>query len=181
MMDRFNRFLSSPKEFVLDVIEMIKNEIQLTMKRLMGDVEIKIKYFDDSLEEVKSIEQGDWIDLRAAETIHLSRWESALIPLGVAMELPKGHEAHLVVRSSAFKKYGILQTNSIGIIDNSYSGDDDQWMLPVLAVKETTIEKNDRICQFRIVRKMNHDRPVKLRTVMRLGESRGGFGSTGTK
>ena len=113
---------------------------------------IKIKYFTDEIERLCYIDgKSDWIDLRASERVELKAGEFKLIPLGVAMELPKGYEAHVVPRSSTFKNYGILQTNSCGIIDGSYCGDDDMWRLPAYATRDTVIEKNDRICQFRIV------------------------------
>ena len=138
---------------------------------------IQIKYFNDDIKRVVKLKNGDWIDLRAAETIELKKGDFKLIPLGVAMKLPKNHEAHVVPRSSTFKNYGIIQTNGIGIIDNSYSGDDDQWMMPVYATRDAVINKNDRICQFRIMEKQ------KLVTIKECkylgGENRGGFGSTG--
>ena len=138
---------------------------------------IQIKYFNDDIKRVVKLKNGDWIDLRAAETIELKKGDFKLIPLGVAMKLPKNHEAHVVPRSSTFKNYGIIQTNGIGIIDNSYSGDDDQWMMPVYATRDTVINKNDRICQFRIMEKQ---KLVTIKECKHLGgESRGGFGSTG--
>lgn len=139
--------------------------------------EIKIKYHDEELEKIEKIEQGDWIDLRAAETVELEAGDFKIISLGVSMKLPDGYEAHIAPRSSTFKKWGIIQVNSVGIIDNSYSGDNDIWMLPVMATENTTIHKNDRICQFRIVKKME---PIEFSVVEHLGgEDRGGFGSTG--
>lgn len=140
---------------------------------------IKIKYFDAGIAPLKRITKGDWIDLRAAEQIEMKAGEFRLIPLGVGMILPEGFEAHVVPRSSTFKKYGILQVNSMGIIDNSYSGDADQWMLPALAMRDTVIPKNDRICQFRIVKSQPK---IEFLTVETLNdESRGGFGSTGSE
>ena len=137
---------------------------------------IEIKYFSD-IEPVQAIKGGDWIDLRAAETVEMKAGEFKLIPLGVGMRLPRGYEAHVVPRSSTFKRYGILQTNSYGIIDNSYCGDDDQWMFPALAMRDTTIFKGDRICQFRIV---GNQPEIEFMTVDKLEDkSRGGFGSTG--
>lgn len=142
--------------------------------------EIKVKYFTD-IEEIDFIEgaKSDWIDLRCAEDITLKAGEFKLIPLGVGMILPEGYEANIVPRSSTYKKYKILQTNCFGVIDNSYSGDGDQWMFPALAIEDTFIEKNERICQFRINKKMD---PVKITKVEKLNDkNRGGFGSTGTK
>lgn len=139
-------------------------------------INIKIKYFSDIL-PIKKRENGDWIDLRAAKTVEIKAGEFALIPLGVGMILPKGYEAHVVPRSSTFKNFGIIQTNHCGIIDESYCGDDDQWFFPAYALRDTTIKKNDRICQFRIIEKMPD---VDFVTVENLNcESRGGFGSTG--
>ena len=138
---------------------------------------ILIKYHDADLEKIEKIAQGDWIDLRAAQTVELKAIEHRIISLGVSMRLPDGYEAHIVPRSSTFKKWGILQTNHIGIIDNSYSGDNDIWCMSVLAMRDTVIHKNDRICQFRIVKKMEE---VSFEIVDRLeGPDRGGFGSTG--
>ena len=139
---------------------------------------IKIKYLSDKIERLRYIDgKSDWIDLRAAERVELKKGEFQLIPLGVAMQLPQGFEAHIVPRSSTFRKWGILQANSMGVIDESYCGDDDVWGFPALAMRDTTIARGDRICQFRVMRKM--DKP-ELVTVERLDNaSRGGFGSTG--
>ena len=138
---------------------------------------IKIKYFTDRINKIEKISIGDWIDLRAAETIKLKKGEFTLIPLGVGMILPKGYEAHVVPRSSTFKNYYIIQTNSIGIIDNSYCGNNDQWMMPVYATRDTVINMNDRICQFRIVK---NQPKLKFKVVDILSnKDRNGFGSTG--
>jgi dUTP pyrophosphatase len=139
---------------------------------------IKIKYFSEQIEKLQYIEnKSDWIDLRAAQTVELKSGEFKLIPLGIAMELPKGYEAHIVPRSSTFKNFGILQTNSTGIVDESYSGDNDQWFFPALAMRDTVINVNDRICQFRIV---EHQPRIEFTEVAELGnEDRGGHGSTG--
>lgn len=143
-------------------------------------MEIKVKYHDNEIEKLKFIEnKSDWIDLRAAETIKLKSEEFALIPLGVSMELPKGYEAHIVPRSSTFKNFGVLQTNPHAVIDESYCGDQDKWFFPVLAMRDTKIEKNDRICQFRIMKKMEN---IKIKEVDQLqNKCRGGHGSTGKK
>ena len=115
---------------------------------------IRIKYFTDQIEKLRYIDgKSDWIDLRAAEDITLKQGEFKLVPLGVAMQLPAGYEAHVVPRSSTFKNFGILQVNSMGVIDASYCGDNDQWFMPVLAMRDTEIHVNDRICQFRIMRR----------------------------
>ena len=140
---------------------------------------IKIKYFDDEIDKIEKISKGDWIDLRSAETVHLKKGEFRLIPLGVGMKLPDGYEAHIVPRSSTYKNFKIIQTNHMGIIDNSYSGDSDQWMMPVIAMEDTVIHKNDRICQFRIEK---FQPKIEFEEVERLDKvSRGGIGSTGRK
>lgn len=139
---------------------------------------IKIKYFDNEIDKIEKISNGDWIDLRAAETIEIAKGTFALIPLGVGMKLPDGYEANIVPRSSTYKNFKILQTNCFAVIDNSYSGDNDQWMLPVVALDDTTIHKNNRICQFRI----NKIQPeIEFEEVEHLDNNdRGGIGSTGT-
>ena len=139
--------------------------------------QIKVKYFDKEIEEIEKIAIGDWIDLRAAATVELSQFEYKLIPLGIGMKLPAGYEANVVPRSSTFKNFGVLQTNSYAVIDESYSGNDDQWFFPALAMRDTVIQKGDRICQFRINKKMEQ---VEIIEVEELDEvSRGGLGSTG--
>ncbi len=139
---------------------------------------IKIKYFSQEIDKLDYIEgKSDWIDLRASEEVTLKKGEFKLIPLGVAMELPKGYEAHIVPRSSTFKNFGIIQTNHCGIVDGSYCGDNDMWRMPVLAMRDTTIHINDRICQFRI---MKNQPCIQFEEVGQLlGTDRGGFGSTG--
>lgn len=139
---------------------------------------ILVRYHSDEIDKIQPISNGDWIDLRAAKRYELKKGDFALIDLGVSIKLPDGYEAHLCPRSSTFKKWGIIQTNSMGIIDNSYSGDDDIWMMPVYAMRDTVIEVNDRICQFRIVK---NQPKVEILEVERLSDvSRGGFGSTGS-
>ena len=137
---------------------------------------IKVKYHTDIL-PLEINDKGDWIDLRAAEDMKLWAGHDYYIPLGISVELPEGYEAHISPRSSAFKRWGIIQANSVGVIDNSYCGDNDIWMMPVYATRFTKIHKNDRICQFRIIRKQPE---IMFETVGHLGnEDRGGFGSTG--
>ena len=139
--------------------------------------QIKIKYHNPDLAKIEKIEVGDWIDLRAAENVKLSTGEFKLINLGISMKLPEGYEAHVVPRSSTFKTWGILQTNSIGIIDNSYSGTNDIWRFPAYAIRDTEIKVNDRLCEFRIVKKQPQ---VEFIEVDKLDDTdRGGFGSTG--
>lgn len=138
---------------------------------------IKVKYFSDELIRLSKIENGDWIDMRAAEDIKMKAGEFRLIPLGVAMQLPEGYEAHVVPRSSTFKNFSIIQTNHQGVIDESYCGDNDQWWFPAYALMDTTIHKNDRICQFRIMKKQPE---VQFEEVESLDNAdRGGLGSTG--
>ena len=140
-------------------------------------MEIKVKYHAD-IRPLEKTDKGDWIDLRAAEDVELHAGEFKLISLGVSMKLPEGYEANIVPRSSTFKHWGVLQTNHFGVIDNSYSGDNDVWMFPAYATRDVLIEKNSRICQFRIQRKMDD---VTLTTVDKLDDiDRGGFGSSGT-
>ena len=140
--------------------------------------EIKVKYFVDGIDELCYVAgKSDWIDLHAAEDVDMKAGEFRLIPLGVAIELPEGYEAHIVPRSSTFKNFGIIQTNHCGIIDESYCGDNDQWFFPAYALRDTKISKNDRICQFRI---MEHQPAIEFEECEHLGNpSRGGFGSTG--
>ena len=138
---------------------------------------IQIKYHNLHIDKLKKIEDGDWIDLRSAETVSLEKGEFKLISLGISMKLPDGYEAHIVPRSSTLKNFGVLQGNHMGVVDNSYCGDSDIWFYPALAIRDTTINENDRICQFRIVEKQP---PVKFEEVETLkGKSRGGHGSTG--
>ncbi|MBQ8474203.1 MAG: dUTP diphosphatase [Clostridia bacterium] len=139
---------------------------------------IKIKYLSDKIEKLRYIDgKSDWIDLRCAEDIILKKGEFRLIPLGVAMALPKGYEAHIVPRSSTYKNFGIIQTNHMGVVDESYSGNGDQWYMPAYALRDTEIKANDRICQFRI---MEHQPPISFEECDDLGnEDRGGIGSTG--
>ena len=142
--------------------------------------ELKIKYFTDEIDELCYVDgKSDWIDLHTAEEVSLKAGEFRLIRRGVAIALPEGYEAHITPRSSTFKNYGILQTNSMGIVDYSYRGDGDQWRMPVYATRDVTIEKGARICQFRI---MKNQPPLHFIRVEHLdGPDRGGFGSTGKK
>ena len=141
-------------------------------------MEIKIKYFTDKIDKLCYVDgKSDWIDLRAAETVELKAGEFKLIPLGVAMALPVGYEAHVLPRSSTYKNFGIRQTNNMGVIDESYCGPNDQWFFPALAERDTIINVNDRICQFRI---MEHQPKIEFVTDDLEGNmDRGGHGSTG--
>lgn len=146
-------------------------------------MELRVRYVPNSkgetVQPLRKIAVGDWIDLRASETVGISKGEYKLIPLGVAMKLPEGYEAHLAPRSSTFKKYGIIQANSLGVIDNKYSGTNDVWHFPAIAFEDTIIEKDERICQFRIVKTQPEFNIVEVEKLDDV--DRGGFGSTGTK
>ena len=138
---------------------------------------IRVKYKSDSSVRLETIDVGDWIDLHVQSEIRMRRGEFKLLPLGVAMELPPGYEAHVVPRSSTFKNYSIIQTNSVGIIDSSYCGDNDWWFFPAYAFHDTKIPKGARICQFRIV---PIQPSIEFEEVKELGnKDRGGHGSTG--
>lgn len=139
---------------------------------------VKIQYLDDAIERLHYVDgKSDWIDLRAAEEVTMQAGEFRLIPLGVAMQLPEGYEAHIVPRSSTYKNFGIIQTNHTGIVDNSYCGSNDWWYMPAYALRDTVIHKNDRICQFRIVE--NQPKIVFDEVAQLDGKDRGGIGSTG--
>lgn len=141
---------------------------------------IRIKYHSDEITRLQYIDgKSDWIDLRSAEHVELKKGEFKLISLGVSMQLPKGYEAVIVPRSSTYKNFGIIQTNHMGVIDETYCGDGDVWMMPALAVRDTQINVNDRICQFRI---QKHQPAITFEEAESLGnEDRGGIGSTGVQ
>lgn len=142
-------------------------------------LEIKVKYFNEDLTKIEKIEIGDWIDLRCAENTDIQANTYKLIPLGVGMILPKGYEAHIVPRSGTYKNFKVIQTNHMGVIDESYSGDTDQWRFPAYALEDTHIGFDERMCQFRIVKKQPK---VKFKEVKMLNVvNRGGFSSTGIK
>lgn len=146
----------------------------------MEAVNLKVKYLSNEIEHLRFIDgKSDWIDLRSAENVTLKAGEFKIIKLGVAIKLPAGYEAHIVPRSSTFKNFCVIQTNHMGVIDETYCGDDDQWCMPVYAVRDTEIHVNDRICQFRI---MEHQPKLDFEEVETLGgQNRGGFGSTGVQ
>lgn len=137
---------------------------------------VKIKYHGD-VKPIEVFENGDWIDLRAAEDVEMKAGEFRLISLGVSMKLPEGYEAHIVPRSSTYRHWGIIQTNHMGVVDNSYCGDNDIWKFPALAIRDTTIYKNERICQFRIMKKQPNLGFVPVDWLE--GIDRGGFGTSG--
>lgn len=146
----------------------------------MKTEQVNIKYFTDEIDKLEYIDgKSDWIDLRAAANVEMKAGEFKLIPLGVAMQLPEGYEAHIVPRSSTFKNFGVIQTNHQGVVDESYRGDNDQWFFPAYALRDTEIHTNDRICQFRI---MEHQPKIELVEYDKFdAEDRGGHGSTGTR
>lgn len=139
---------------------------------------IKIKYFTD-IDKIEKIAVGDLIDLRAAEDVELKAFEYKLIPLGVAMKLPKGYKANVYPRSSTYKNFKIIMANSVGQVDESYCGSNDLWYFPAIALQDTVIHKNDRICQFEIVKKMPEIEFIEVEELE--DKDRGGIGSTGTK
>lgn len=158
----------------------------------MLNMKIRIKYFEDAV-KLKKITKGNWIDLYANKDLFVKVGERAMIPLGFALELPKGWEAHLAPRSSTFKTWGIIQTNSVGVVDDTYIGDNDQWHMPVYCLegkstekssdgieKEGTwIKKGDKVAQFRIMEVMPE---IEFQEVESFGNAdRGGFGTTGAK
>lgn len=159
-------------KFLDDLNERLKSE---------EEPQLTVRYHRElypDLEDIEIISNGDFVDLRSAEKVELKKGEFKLISLGVSIKLPKGYWGQVVPRSSTYKKFGIIQTNSFGVIDESYCGDNDIWMMPVLATRDTVIDVNDRICQFRIVKKQD----FIINTVPSLGgPDRGGFGSTGVK
>lgn len=143
-------------------------------------IDIKVRY-DNSDNPIKYSENGDWIDLFTAEDAVLEQGEFKLISLGISIELPPGVEANIVPRSSTFGRYGVLQTNSFGVIDSSYNGDEDIWKFPAYATRDVEIPKGTRICQFRLNETMRSKfEDVDFVPVFTLGNiTRGGFGSTG--
>lgn len=138
-------------------------------------MEIKIKYFGE--ERLEKIAIGDWVDLKSAINKKYNKGDFFLLPLGVAMKLPEGYEAHVAPRGSTFKHFKVIQTNSVGVIDESYCGDNDQWFVPFLAMEDGIIERGDRVCQFRIIPKMPRLHFTSVRVLE--DADRGGHGSTG--
>lgn len=137
---------------------------------------IEIEYHTD-ITPIEVNPKGDWVDLRAAEDVEMKVGDFRLISLGVSMKLPEGYEAHIVPRSSTYKNWGIIQANHMGVVDNSYCGNNDIWKFPAIAIRDTQIYKNERICQFRIMKKQP---ALEFMEVDRLDdEDRGGFGSSG--
>lgn len=155
-----------------------QNTVDWNGKHKMEQQKIRIIYHSKEIEKLTYIDgKSDWIDLRAAENVTLKKGEFKLINLGISMELPKGYEAVIVPRSSTYKNFGIIQTNHMGVIDESYCGDNDQWHFPAYALRDTVIHVNDRICQFRI---MEHQPKIIFEETEKLdNKDRGGIGSTG--
>lgn len=160
----------------------------------MKKIPIKYMRVDKTISPLEIIDKGEWVDLRLAETVHLSQGEYKLLSLGVRMQLPEGFEAWVVPRSGTFKNFGIIQTNSIGIIDSTYCGPKDIWKFSAFATKAVAIEKDTRICQFRVMPSQKASSVIKGAWNSSEGidlveeewlegneESRGGFGSTGEK
>jgi len=163
------------------IIMIIKFNNNYGLKKgVLSNMKIEIQYLNDEIEKLRYIDgKSDWIDLRAAENVELKKGEFKLINLGVAMKLPEGYEAHIVPRSSTFKNFGVIQANSMGIVDESYCGPNDWFYFPAIALRDTKICANDRICQFRIEK---HQPVIEFEEVEKLtGEDRGGIGSTGVK
>ena len=141
-------------------------------------MELKIKYHVDHAVRIGELVQGDWVDLRSAEKVYMYKGDFMYISLGISVEIPKGYEMHIVPRSSTYKKFGVIQANHMGIIDNSYCGDNDIICFPAIAMRDTVIGFGDRICQFRL---MKNQEPLEFVEVDTLGNpDRGGLGSTGT-
>ena len=146
-------------------------------------MKIRCKFFDktvypDGLQKIGG-NRSDWIDLRAAEDVTLKKGEIYYIPLGVAIELPKGYEALVAPRSSTPKNFFVIMANSIGVIDETFRGDNDQWCMPAYAIQDTEIKKGERVCQFRII---EHQPEIEFEVVDRLGnKDRGGWGTSGKK
>lgn len=162
---------------ILDTLAIIL--LTIAIMRVLIPHKIKLKYTVEGVSSVAKIREGDWIDLYAADSVRIQAGDFKLIPLGVAMKLPTGYEAHVVPRSSTYMKYHVIQANSMGVIDNAYCGDLDEWKFPAYATEDTFIPAGDRICQFRIVRQQPSIRFAIVSTLG--GKNRGGFGSTGRR
>lgn len=185
ILDKLNTLPGGYRELVLlnsldDCESRVRFLNELLIEMEDKKMNIKIKYFADDMEPLTYIDgKSDWIDLRATQDMTIAAGTYVAIPLGIGMKLPVGYEAHVVPRSSTFKNFGLLQTNSMGVIDETYCGDNDQWHFPAYATRDTVIHKNDRICQFRI---MEHQPTIEFTPVEHLAdESRGGFGSSGIR
>ncbi len=163
------------------ILEFLNNESATKRHHCSADTKVvKVRYLSDKIEPLQYIGgKSDWIDLRAAEEVEMKQGDFKMIPLGVAMQLPAGYEAHMIPRSSTFKNFGVIQANHMGMIDENYCGDNDQWCFPAFAMRDTVIHVGDRICQFRIDK---HQPQLLFEAVDTLGNAdRGGFGTTGTR
>lgn len=157
-------------------------ELHIRNERKIREMKIRIKYFEGAT-KLKKISKGNWIDVYASKDIFVPLNERAMVPLGFALELPQGWEGHLAPRSSTFKTWGIIQTNSVGVVDDTYIGDNDQWHMPVYCLQAkhdngTWIRTGNKIGQFRIMEVMPE---IQFDEVESFGNcDRGGFGTTGT-
>lgn len=175
--ERMEAIRKENKEKLEEAIEGIRKDNNKVLDRLRP--EILIKYHTPAAKPVEQAHMGEWFDVRAAEDYDLKAGNKYVINLGISVRVPHGYEAILAPRSSTFKKYGVIQTNSIGVIDETYSGDDDIWMMPVFATRNAHIDAGDRIAQFRIQRNQGNPRLTEVRYLGK--KNRGGLGSTGTK
>lgn len=158
-------------------------------------LKLKVRYIDKGIDELVKIEKGDLIDLRVSSImvnkedkteelknnpIKYKAGDVVFIGLGFAMQMPKGYKANVYPRSSTFKNYGLILTNSVGQIDNTYQGNDDEWKVMLYALKDGEISYNDRVVQMEVVKAM----PSKIRILAvdeLIGSNRGGYGSTGKR
>lgn len=144
-------------------------------------MDIKIKYFNADPIKLVDIEEGDWIDIPLPQSLNLLGDPEKKVPLGIAMQLPKGYEAHVIPRSSTFKNWGLIQSNHLGVVDNSYNGPNDQWFWPCYVLTNRTrhnfVPKGTRLCQFRIIKKQ--PKITFTESDLEQNEDRGGHGSTG--
>lgn len=150
----------------------------VSLSRKEGTEIIPIKYKGDSTGmKLRKLPQGDCIDLYTHNSVSYKKGDTVVVDFGVAMVLPNGYEAHIYPRSSTFEKYGLLLTNSVGIIDNAYHGDEDWWCGKFYATRDGEVLQGDRVAQFRLVKSMQ---PVMFDEQHQLGlDSRGGYGTTG--
>lgn len=154
------------------------------LSKVPANPKIEIFYHDPNMPKLDFIggsDKSNWIDLYTAEDVHLKKGEFTLISMGISAKIPDGTEVRIAPRSSSYKNFKVLFTNSVGIIDTTYCGQDDIWKSPILAMEDTFIPKYSRICQFRLNTTMTEEFPsLQIVEVDKLdGENRGGFGSTG--
>lgn len=154
-------------------------------------MKLKIRYIDENLTKMQKIEKGDLIDLRASKIsingeakefpCSYKAGDVIFIKLGFAMEMPKGYKANVYPRSSTFKNYGLILTNSVGQIDNAYNGNNDEWCGMFACLKDGEMNYDDRILQFEVVRTTMDDVEFEFVEELESKVDRGGYGSTGTK